>query len=73
MPFSIRKFSRLPAHCPVTYHRSLAAGSGTAWNLSVPGFRFSGDMALQIGDTCSLTVSLPSQQRIEVPEIVVRW
>jgi len=73
MPFSIRKFRRLPASCPVMYSRSLAEGSGTVWNLSASGFRFSGDLPLQIGDTCSLTVTLPNEQRIVVPEAVVRW
>lgn len=51
MPFLIRKFRRLLARCPVTYHRPLAEGSGTVWNLSASGFRFSGDMALQTQTT----------------------
>jgi hypothetical protein len=51
MPFTIRQFRRLPTCCPVTYHRGQAEGSGRAWNLSVSGFRFSGDVPLEIEET----------------------
>jgi hypothetical protein len=51
MPFTIRQFRRLPTCCPVTYHRGQADGSGTVGNLSVSGFRFSGDVPLEIGET----------------------
>ena len=44
MPFAIRQFRRLPACCPLTYQRGLNEGSGTVWNLSVSGFRVSGDL-----------------------------
>ena len=43
------------------------------WNLSVSGFRFSGDMPLQVGETCSLTVTLPNQQPVYVMAGIVRW
>ncbi len=73
MPFTIRQFRRLPAFCSVKYHRGDAEGSGTLWNLSVSGFRFSGDLPLQPGETCSLTVTLPNQQPVYVAAGIVRW
>jgi PilZ domain len=72
MPFTIRQFRRLPACCPATYHRGQAQGFGTVWNLSVSGFRFSGDVPLQIGETCSLTISLPNQEPVYVAAGIVR-
>jgi len=37
------------------------------------GWRLSGDLPMRPGETLSLTVSLPNEQHIEVPEAVVRW
>jgi hypothetical protein len=33
----------------------------------------SGDLPLRIGEVCSLTVDLPTQQRIYVAAGIVRW
>ena len=44
MPFTIRKFHRLPVHGSVTYQRGMAEGRGTAWNTSLTGAQFSGDL-----------------------------
>src|SRR5437588_5269259 len=41
---------------------------GTIWNLSYTGWRLSGDMPKRPGEIRSLTVTLPNEQRIEVPE-----
>jgi PilZ domain-containing protein len=57
----------------VTYHRGQAEGSSTVWNLSVSGLRFSGDVPLAIGETCSLTVGLPNQEPVYVAAGIVRW
>ena len=73
MPFTIRQFRRLPVFCSVIYHRGHDEGYGTVWNLSISGCRFSGDLPLNIGDVCSLTVSLPTQQRVLVAAGTVRW
>ena len=43
------------------------------WNLSCTGWRLSGDLPMRSGETLSLIVTLPNEQRIEVPEAVVRW
>ena len=73
MPFSIRHFRRFPVHCSVTYHAGPFQGHGTVWNLSCTGWRLSGDLPMRSGEPLSLTATLPNEQRIEIPEAVVRW
>jgi PilZ domain len=73
MPFSIRPYRRFPVCCPVTYHAGLSKGHGTVWNLSLNGWRLSGDMPLRLGQTCSLTITLPNHQRLFVAGAIVRW
>ena len=73
MPFSVRPFRRFPVHCHVTYSAGSFQGEGTVWNLSCTGWRLSGDLPMRPGEALSLTVMLPNEQRIEIPEAVVRW
>ena len=73
MPFSIRPFRRFPVQCSVTYNAGRFQGQGTVWNLSCTGWRLSGDLPMQSGETLSLRVTLPNEQRIEIPEAIVRW
>jgi PilZ domain len=73
MPFSIRPFRRFPVYCPVTYQCGLFEGHGTVWNLSATGWRFSGNLPLRMGEVCSLTVNLPTQQRAYIAAGIVRW
>lgn len=73
MPFLIRPYRRFPVQCSVTYNAGSFQGHGTAWNLSLSGLRLSGDLPMRPGETLSLTVTLPNEQRIEIPEAVVRW
>jgi hypothetical protein len=73
MPFILRPFRRFPVQCAVTYHAGRFQDHGTVWNLSRTGWRFSGDLPMRPGETLSLTVTLPNEQRIEVLEAVVRW
>ncbi len=73
MPFSIRPFRRFPLCCPVTYHAGLSEGQGIIWNLSVNGWRLSGDVPLRVGQTCPLTVNLPNQPSLVVAAAIVRW
>ena len=73
MPFSIRPFRRFPVHCSVTYNAGPFQGQGKVWNLSSTGWRLSGDLPMRPGESLSLTVTLPNEQRIVVPEAVVRW
>jgi len=64
MPFKIRPHRRFPVYCPVTYQTGLFGGHDTVWNLSLTGWRFSGDLPLQVGEVCSLTVNLSIDQTI---------
>ena len=73
MPFSIRPYRRFPVQCAVTYNAGPFQGQGTVWNFSCMGWRLSGDLPMRPGETLSLTVTLPNEQRIEIPEAVVRW
>ena len=73
MPFTIPPSRRFPVCSPVTYHCGLFEGHGTVWNLSLTGWRFSGNLPLRIGEVCSLTVNLPTQPCIYVAAGVVRW
>ena len=73
MSFSIRPDRRFPVCCPVTYHAGLREGHGLAWNLSVNGWRFSGDVPLRVGQTCPLTVTVPNPEGLFVAGVTVRW
>ena len=73
MPFMIRPHRRLPVHCAVTYNAGSFRGHGTIWNLSLYGWKLSGNVPLQVGDTCSLTVNLPFEESIVVAAAIVRW
>src|SRR5262245_28779821 len=73
MPFTIRPYRRFPVCCPVTYHAALSEGSGTAWNISLSGWRLSGDVPMHVGQTCSLSVTLSTPRRVFVVAGIVRW
>ena len=73
MPFTLRPYRRFPVECFVTYSAEPFLGQGTVWNLSCAGWRLSGDLPMHPVETLSLTVTLPNEQRIEIPEAVVRW
>jgi len=73
MPFSIRPFRRSPVQCSVTYHVGPCQGQGTVWNLSLNGWKLSGDVPLRVGETCSLSVNLPNQESVLVAAAIVRW
>ena len=73
MPFLIRPYRRFPGHSSVTDNAGPFQGRGTVWNLSCTGWRLSGDVPMRLGETLSLTLTLPNEQHIEVPEAVVRW
>ncbi|MBU6433769.1 MAG: PilZ domain-containing protein [Nitrospirae bacterium] len=73
MPFTIHPFRRFPVYCPVTYQCGPFEGHGTVWNLSLVGWRFSGNLPLRVGEVCSLTVNLPTQQRAYIAAGIVRW
>ena len=70
---TVRPFRRSPVQCSVTYHVGPFQGQGTVWNLSLNGWKLSGDLPLRVGETCSLTVNLPNQESIFVATAIVRW
>jgi hypothetical protein len=73
MPFVLRPYRRFPLYCAVTYHAGLFQGQGTVWNFSLSGWKLSGDVPLQVGQTCALTVNFPMEESIVVPAAIVRW
>ena len=68
MPFTVRPSRRFPVNCPVTYQASFFRGQGTVWKLFMARWRLSGDVPMRPGETLSLTVTLPNEQRIEVAD-----
>jgi len=73
MPFGIRPYRRFPVCCPVTYTAGLSEGSGTMWNISLSGWRLSGDLSMRVGQTCSMSVTLSNPTRVFVVAGIVRW
>jgi hypothetical protein len=57
----------------MTYQCALFEGHGTVWNLSLTGWRFSGNLPLRIGEVCSVTVNLSNQSCVYVAAGIVRW
>ncbi len=72
MRVTVRPFQRFPVQCSVTYNAGPLQGQGTIWNLSRTGWRLSGDLPMRPGEMLSLTVTLPNEQRILIPQTVVR-
>jgi hypothetical protein len=73
MPISIRPYRQTPVCFPVSYHVGDFEGHGTAWNFSLTGWRFSGNLPLREGEIFSLTMTLPSGQRVYVMVALVCW
>jgi PilZ domain len=73
MPFAIRPYRRFPVCYPVTYHAGLSEGFGTVWNISLSGWRLSGDLPMRVGQTCSLVVTVSNPKRVFVVAGMVRW
>jgi hypothetical protein len=73
MPFSIRPYRRFPVQCAVTYNAGPFQGQGTIWNLSCTGWRISDDLPMRPEEPLLLTVTLPNEHGIAIPETVVLW
>lgn len=73
MPFSIRSSQRFPVQYAASYHVGPSQGQGTVRDFSSSGWKLSGDVPLQVGQTCSLTVNLPNEENIVVTAAMVRW
>jgi hypothetical protein len=72
MPFILRPYRRFSVQCPVAYSSGPFNGIGTVWNLSLTGWRLSGDLPMSEGETLSLCATLPNKQRIKVTATVRR-
>ena len=72
MPFSIRLFRRFPVQCPVSYNAGPFPGQGIVWNRSCTGWPLSGGLPMRPGETLSLTVTLPNEQHILIPQAAIR-
>ncbi|HEY7532416.1 MAG TPA: PilZ domain-containing protein [Nitrospiraceae bacterium] len=73
MAFITRAYPRFSVRCPMTYHAGLYQGAGTISNLSLNGWRFSGDVPMRIGQTFSMTVLLSHEESLFVVASIVRW
>lgn len=73
MPYRFRTHHRCPVSLPLTYGRGVHEGQGMVWNLSVVGWRISGNLLFQRGAVCELSVTLPTQQQVTVSAGIVRW
>lgn len=73
MAYILRPYRRFPVVIPARYENWSQEGQGIIWNLSSAGWRLSGDLPLVIGDICSLSLTLPTNQPIAVLAGVVRW
>src|SRR5262245_36012514 len=71
--FRDRSYRRFPVCCPGAYHTGLSEGSGTVRNISLSGWRLSGDVPMRVGQTCSLSVTLSDPKRVFVVAGTVRW
>jgi PilZ domain len=73
MSFTIRPYRRIPVHCFVKYNIGSFTGTGTVWNVSLSGCRFSGNVPMRPGEILSVEITLPNEQRIKISEAIVRW
>ena len=73
MPITIRPYRRFPVCCPVTYTAGLSEGSGTVWNVSLSGWRLTGDLSMCVGQTCAVSVTFSNPTRVFVVAGMVRW
>lgn len=62
----------LPVQFFVKYDIGSFSGTGIIWNLSLSGYRLSGDVPIRPGEILSSNVILPNEQRIKIPEGIVR-
>ena len=73
MLFNIRPHRRFPVCCPAIYYAGLCEGQGTVWNVSLNGWRLSGDLPLRVGQSVPLSITLSDQSSVFVAAAIVRW
>ncbi|MGH7258884.1 MAG: PilZ domain-containing protein [Nitrospiraceae bacterium] len=72
--FQIRSFRRFAIQCPIYYSNDKFHGKGTAWNLSLNGWRVDGTHPVEPGMAFTLCIFLPGRVRtVFVDRAAVRW
>ena len=77
MAFDQRHHDRFPIFAPVSYEvldrAGFRKGYGTVTNLSVHGWKISGNMGLHAGEVCSMEIRLASKKWALISTGIVRW
>lgn len=63
MPFAFHPFHRLAVQCSMTYNAVPYQSQGRIWNLYCTG----GDSPMICPSDLSLTITLPTEQHMEIP------
>lgn len=72
--FRLRSFRRFPVRCSLYYSSDEFQGTGTAWNLSLNGWRVDGTQPVEPGMVLTLCVFLPGQYpTVFIDRAIVRW
>ncbi len=72
--FHVRSFRRFPVQCSVFYASEAVKGYGTAWNLSLNGWRVDGTQPVTPGTVVKLSVMLPGEHpTVFIEQATVRW
>lgn len=72
--FHVRSFRRFPVQCFVYYSGDEFQGTGTAWNLSLNGWRIDGTHPVDPGMVVTLCVFLPGQHpTVFIDRAIIRW
>ena len=72
--FRVRSFRRFSIQCSVYYSGEKVQGTGTAWNLSLNGWRVDGTHPVEPGTVVTLCVFLPGPHpTVFIERATVRW
>ncbi|MCC2640730.1 MAG: hypothetical protein K0S45_1143 [Nitrospira sp.] len=72
--FHLRSFRRFPVQCFVYYSGDEFKGTGTAWNLSLNGWRIDGTHPVEQGLVVTLCVFLPGRHpAVFIDQAIIRW
>ena len=77
MAFNQRHHDRFPIFAPVSYEvldrAGFRKGYGTVTNLSVRGWKISGNIPLHAGEVCSMEIRLALRKWASISTGIVRW
>lgn len=75
-PFKIRNGQRSMLRCPFIYNGDGMMGKGTLWNLSLSGWRATGNSRVTPGTEMSVYLALPDHgesKYVAIDAAIVRW